>query len=149
MNRRRVDTVLRVRELQERLARQDVVRERAEMTARERAEQAAREQIEQHAGATSGTMTAARLLDRRHMLSSGVSCTDRLAASVADAARDVDTAMSSWQERAERLDGIERLAARVDEQAREEAARLEAATIDDLVVARWSGSDPTSLETAR
>ena len=149
MNRTRVETVLRVRELQERLARQEVVRERHALARREQAENEARQLVARHAESTVGPMAGSRLLDRRHMLSSGVVRTQRLSAAVVDASHDVDRAMSSWQERAERLDGIERLAERVAEHDREESARAENALIDDLVIARWqTGGDPV-VEVAR
>lgn len=137
MNRRRVDTVLRIRELQERLAKQQVVSARLVLAERERAEHDARALVADRARSGRGATTGAQLVDRRHMLSSGVEHSVRLAGQVLGASHTVDGTMVSWRVEAERLDGIERLSERIAEQEREETVRREAALIDDLVIARW------------
>ena len=140
MNRKRIDTVLRVRTLQEQLARQEVVRERQVLAGRIDAENAARAEVDDRADSR-GTTTGALLADRRHMLRSGVSHADRLADRVLSAEQDVQHAMGSWRQVAQRLDGIERLSERLTDQERLDATRAESALIDDLVIARWNRSE--------
>lgn len=137
MNRERIATVLRVRELQERLARQAVVKARMELIEHERAECRARAQVEARSLSAPGATAGSVLVDQRNMLSSGVKHTVRLAGRVHGAGRIVDGAMLDWRARAERLDGIERLSERAATLHLEEIARSESAAIDDVVIARW------------
>lgn len=136
MNRKRIETVLRVRELQEQLARQEVIRARTFLSERERDEQVARADVDLRADAQ-GATTGSALADRRHMLGSGVVHASRLAERTNAAAEEVEGAMVVWRADAQRLDGIERLAERALDEERVEAGRQEAALVDDLVIARW------------
>jgi len=137
MNRRRIDTVLRIRGLQERRARGEVGRARQELAVRESNERHSRALVAERADNAPKHLDAAAFTAGRMILSSGMSHVEHHRGCVVVAHDDVDTAMDAWRVEAERLDGIERLAARFAELAREEEARLEAAAIDDLVIARW------------
>lgn len=139
MNGRRIDTVLRVRELHERLARTEVVRRRGDLDDRRRTEASARQAVETRARhVTSDPRT---LLAQRMMLRAGVAEIATARISVAAASDHVVAAMSSWHDAARRLDGIERLAVRVRAEIEADAQRAAANELDDLVVMRHGSEE--------
>lgn len=137
MNRTRIDTVLRIRGLQERRARSEVGRTRQELSVRENDERRVRALVNDRAEKSPARLSAAAFIDSRMVLTSGMAHAENRRVHVVVARDDVDNAMVAWRREAERLDGIERLAARFADLAREEEARSAAAEIDDLVIARW------------
>lgn len=137
MNERRIATVLRVRSLQERIARSDVARQRVALEHAQGAERAAWEQLDRHS--REAPATAGGFLAHRSMLDGGVAEAHQARYHVAEADRRVDHSIAAWQVEAQRLDGIERLAERVRAEASADLARRTANEIDDLVVMRHRG----------
>lgn len=135
MNRDRLATVVRIRRLQERIARGEVARDRAAAHAREIAEQDAVALLDDAELGVPRTPDGLRA--HRRMLGRGVRDVGDAAAAVADAHQQVAVAVSGWTRAAQRLDGMERLDGRLAQEAEAERARLEQAEIDDLVVMRW------------
>jgi flagellar export protein FliJ len=141
VSRRRIDTVVRVRAIHERLARGEVARRRAELERRREAEAAAWAAL-RRADDRSPT-SAPPFLARRDVLRAGVVDAAAHGERTALAAHHVDAAMDGWRDAARRLDGIERLAERLRAEAAAEQERRTRVEIDDLVIARWptSGDD--------
>ncbi len=146
MNRTRIDTVLRIRGLQERRARGEVGRTRQELSVRESDERRARALVADRADNSPTRLSGEAFFDRRMILRSGMDHAENHQVRVDIARDDVDISMVAWRREAERLDGIERLAARFAELAREEEARSAAAEIDDLVIGRWSITNPADQD---
>ena len=134
----RIATVVRVRRLQERLARAEVGRSRAELAARVGHEAALWSAVADRTTATPGTMSPDALRARRAMLAGGVSGARRAGLGVNVARTAVDGAMEHWSAAAQRREGIERLATRAAEALQAEQARLDGLELDDLVIARWN-----------
>jgi flagellar protein FliJ len=136
----RLDTVLRVRRAQEESARADLARENRQVQAassgRDQAAQRYRE-VPVSSGpvaasvfqreAASADLAAATLLDA-HV---------RLSLAEAQAA----VALRQWREAAQRVEALERLEQRRLDEVRTEDARREAASVDDLVTARYIAAD--------
>lgn len=136
MNARRIASIVRVRELQERLARAEVGRRRAELSTAEGDERAAREEL--RTATAPPMLSVGSFVAHRRALGAGVADADALAGRVVQRRAQVDDAMGSWRFEAQRLDGIERLATRVAELERADVDRREAVELDDLVVGRWN-----------
>ncbi len=134
MNQRRLDTVVRVRALRERIARSDVARRQIELAGERALEAAAWARLGERS--TEVHQRAPRFVAHRAMLDEGVHEARRAGDRVAAAGANVADAMSVWRDEARRLDGIERLAERVRTDAAAELERLERNEIDDLVVMR-------------
>ena len=134
MNERRIATVLRVRALQERIARSEVVRRRLALETERRAEAAAWSVVR----ARSATVPpeASRFVGHRRMRAGGVADATRAADRAVEAVAAVDVALTGWRVEAQRLDGVERLVERVRADAAVDEARRQANDVDDLVVMR-------------
>ena len=133
----RIATVVRVRRLQERLARAEVGRSRAELAARVEHEAVLWSAVADRAATTPGALTPDVLRSRRAMLAGGVAGARRAGLGVTVAQTAVDGAMERWSAAAQRREGIERLADRAAEARQAEQARLDNLELDDLVIARW------------
>lgn len=138
MSGERIATVVRVRRLQERLARAEVGRSRAELAARVGHEVALWSTVADRAATTSGTMEPDELRARRAVLAGGVAGARRAGLGVTVARTAVDGAMEHWSAAAQRREGIERLAERAAEALQAEQVRLDGRELDDLVIARWN-----------
>lgn len=139
MSARRLDTVLRVRALREQMARADVVRRSAELSARREAEQRAWEAVRRDDGLA--RYDPASLVARHTMLANGVRSAKAAGQAVADATHGLETATADWQVTARRLDGIERLVERHAVEVAAELERRDATTLDDTIVSRWRPTD--------
>ena len=139
MRSKRMETVLRIRDLQERLARADVARERRRVEARRDDEVRAWNRLASHR--TPHDMTAAELIVDRTRLAAGLDDAKNSSAAVHDARIRLGTATALWQEEAQKLDGVERLVDRQRAEERVEAERKQHAELDDLVIARWNTVD--------
>jgi hypothetical protein len=139
VNERRIDTVLRVRALRERIARAEVARRRTTLEQRRAEEEAAWAAV--RARSSTGALGADRFVAHRVMLGAGVLEASTAGERVATADGEVATAMSTWQDEARRLDGIERLAERIRTESRAEVQRLEYRELDDVVVMRSGHAD--------
>jgi hypothetical protein len=134
----RIATVVRVRRLQERLARSEVARRRAELGIRAAREAALWSTVAERAPVPPGATSPGVLRAHRHLLAGGVAGARRAGDDVAAAQAAVDHAMEHWSSAAQRREGIERLAERVAEAQQAEQARLDNLELDDLVIARWN-----------
>lgn len=135
MNSKRLATVLRVREMHERIARAEVGRRQAARTAAISAERAAWDILSTAPKPTSGSGTM--FASRRQSFEAGIAEAQAHRTSVAEAETRVDESIAEWQIEAQKLDGIERLAERTRDEERAAAERAELVEIDDLVVSRW------------
>ncbi len=140
MNEQRLDTVVRVRALRERIARSEVARRRIELEQQRALEAAAWAVVGERT--SSEHRRVPRFVAHRAMLEAGVHEAQWAAMQVTAADERVATAMSHWQDEARRLDGIERLAERVHAEAAAERERVERNEIDDIVVMRNGASTP-------
>lgn len=137
MSSRRIDTVVRIRRLQEQLASAEVARSRQAADLAERAEHTAWRLLAERAGSRARTVDA--LLAERAMLAGGLTHANRLADRTATAHHHADLAIHEWRGAMQRLDGIERLSDRLTAAERAEQERKEGVELDDLVVMRWKG----------
>lgn len=138
MSGRRIDTVVRIRRLQERLARGEVAARQGVLAERSEGERYAWRLV----GDRSRLVPAigGRLVAHHEMLRTGVDEARNAGIEVLEARAEVGKAIAEWQERAQRLDGIERLADRIATNERAERARVESNELDDFVVGRWGGA---------
>lgn len=134
MNERRIATVLRVRSLQERIARSEVARRQVALANERRAEEAAWHHVRRRSGESPAE--APRFVGHRSMLDGGVVDAHQARRRVDRAGHDVHVSIADWQLEAQRLEGIERLAERIRAEATADADRRTANEIDDLVVMR-------------
>jgi hypothetical protein len=137
MSNRRIDTVVRVRRIQEQLASGGVARSRQELTEATDAEQAAWRLVGDTATAATAPMPATQLVVWRDRLDGRVRDATRRGDVTAQAAHHADVALIEWREAMQRLDGIERLSERVAAADRAESERAAGVELDDLVVMRW------------
>ena len=137
MSARRIDTVVRIRRLQEQLASAEVARSRQAVDLAQRAEQTAWQLIAERAVSRASTVDA--LLAERTMLAGGLHHANRLADVAATAHHHADLALTDWRGAMQRLDGIERLSERLTAAERAEDERKQGVELDDLVVMRWDG----------
>ena len=139
MSRSRLDTVLRIRSLQERIARGEIERERDVASRREHDVAVAREAVTSRADRA--PTSPAAFAAQREMLVVGTQQVDIASATAADAQLDVAHAVAEWTSTRRRLEGVERL----DDRLSREAAATDAARaqleLDDLVVTRWKRDD--------
>jgi flagellar export protein FliJ len=138
MSERRLDTVLRIRRLQEQLASAEVARSRQTADAAAAQEHDAWRHVAERA--TTSARTADQLLVERQMLAGGMAHARRLGDLTAAARHHVDLALDDWRTASRRLDGIERLSERIDAARRNEEERKQHTELDDLVVMRWDGA---------
>ena len=140
MSTRRLDTVLRIRSLQERLAKGEVMARRLEQHRCDDDAARARSRVADRATPAAPTMSAIEFVAHRSMLGAGTAQADR-AGAVARGARDeVATAVELWTAASQRLDGVERLDERATADAVAEQQRVDGVELDDLVVMRWGRS---------
>lgn len=137
MSARRIDTVVRIRRLQEQLASAEVARSRQQAEHAERAERTAWQLLADRAVPRARRVDA--LLAERAMLAGGITHATRLADLTATAHHHADLAITEWRGAMQRLDGIERLSDRLTEAERAEQERKDGVELDDLVVMRWKG----------
>jgi hypothetical protein len=132
---RRIDTVVRIRRLQEQLASGELARSRQALAHAVHAEREAWDLVADRA--THAAETPDALLAVRAKLDGGVTHAGRLGDRKVDAIHHADVAMHDWREAMQRLDGIERLSDKLTEQDRAEDERKSGVELDDLVVMRW------------
>lgn len=138
MSGRRLGTIIRVRRLQERLARADVARTRAELATRVAHEDHLWCSLADRAAAMPTTPHALRA--HRQMLTGGVAEAHRAGEHVVAARDRVDEALAHWTGATQRREGIERLADRIADAEHAERERRAGVELDDLVIARWNRS---------
>lgn len=135
MSRSRLETVVRIRTLQEQIARGEVERERRNVRQREddvaHADQAVASRAAQYA--TSPTAFAAH----RSMLDVGLRHVG-MAEQRCDLARlEADRSVTEWTAASRKLEGVERLDERINALRQATEALTAQKEIDDLVVTRW------------
>lgn len=136
MSARRIDTVVRIRRLQEQLASADVARTRQQLDRAARAEQFAWHLVAERSTSRARSLDA--LLAERAMLDGGMTNAHRLGDVTVTAHHHNDMALHEWRGAMQRLDGIERLSDRLKSAERAEEERKDGVELDDLVVMRWN-----------
>lgn len=134
MNGRRIDTVLRVRALRERIARTEVAQQRQSLDGHRRAEVEAWQAVQARSEAP--VSDPRHFVAHRSMLRAGVTEAGSARNKVRVAGERVDHAVADWQDAARHLDGIERLAERLRAEMLADTDRRAANELDDLVVMR-------------
>ncbi len=135
MNRARLDTVLRIRSLQERLARGEIEHERAVVARCDHAVSVAQHAVE--ARARRAPTSPGAFIAQREMLDVGTHQIGMAAATSAQAQFGLDRAVVDWTATRRRLEGIQRLDERLASEAVAEDAAREQLELDDIVVTRW------------
>ncbi len=130
MNRKRLEQVLRIREIQERGARGELAR----TSMRHRRARA----VERHTWVQLDAWPVdAPSLDGLELVrDAGLLAADTLRVATEQAAGDETTARQEWTVAARRVEALDRLAERLREAEAEEAERLQNNEIDDMVLAR-------------
>jgi flagellar export protein FliJ len=136
----RLAAVLRIRRVQEELARAELTtsngRVRRALVTHDRV-------AERYRGVplSSGRIPASAFL-REEAAATMTAATLHHAAGRLTAARtDADAARGRWQEAARRVEALERLETRVNEEARAEELRREGSAVDEMVTARFVAAD--------
>jgi flagellar export protein FliJ len=130
-----MDTVVRIRGLQERIARADVARDQVLIAERRRYELAAVSAVDD--ASNSMPTVAAKFVAHRRMLDGGMRDIALAAGAVAVARRALTSSLASWSIAAQRLEGVERLQERATDSAEAELEHSERAELDDIVIMRW------------
>jgi hypothetical protein len=140
MSARRLDTVVRIRRLQERLASGQVAVERQRLGIAEEAERAAwlMVSVRTPTAGSAPAMSADAFRSHRGLLAAGVDEASSLRIVSRAAGQRVESALVTWQDARQRLDGIERLERRLAVEQHEESIRKESVEMDDLVITRWN-----------
>lgn len=136
---RRIDAVVRVRALQERLARAAVARARAEAAEAVTLEREAWELLVARDRELRGAFTGADMVVREGVLAGGLQHGLRAARHASSARAASDAAIEGWAATARAHEGVARLAERIAEEVRLDHARKEAVELDELVVVRYGG----------
>jgi hypothetical protein len=143
MSTRRIETVVRVRRLQEQLASAEVARTRHAAIAAETDERAAWQLVADRSETARNRPTRTGIADvlaERTKLAGGIAHAAGHADRTATAHHHLDLALDDWRIAMQRLDGIERLNDRLVTAERAEHDRTEMIELDDLVVMRWDGT---------
>ena len=140
MSARRLDTVLRIRSLQERLAKGEVMARRVELQRCDDDAARARSLVAERSVPAASTVSAGNFVAHRSMLGAGSAQADRAGVIALGAREEVATAVELWTGASQRLDGVERLDERATADALAEQQRVDGVELDDLVVMRWGRS---------
>lgn len=136
MTDRRVASLLRIRELQEKVARGAVARARYRATAASAAEQQIWSSLQQASTDMTGTQEGALFLAAQHNIQAGLSLA-RLRRSHAERRADeLRGEVHLWEATAQRLEATERLADRESEAALEETQRRANYEMDEVASLR-------------
>ncbi len=135
MNRARLDTVLRIRSLQERLARGEIEHERAVAARCDHAVSLAQSAVDARVERT--PTSPAAFVAQREMLDVGTQQIGVAAATSAQAQLELSRAVIDWTLTRRRLEGVERLDERLAREAVAENAAREQLELDDIIVTRW------------
>lgn len=143
MSARRIGTVVRIRDLQERLARADVAR--CQAVARQATEQetARWAELAERDRQLRGMLAAGGLSRRAVALGGGLAAAVMASGRAAAAEHATSEALGRWTIAARDHDGVERLAARLDAEAHADEQRRLAIDLDELVVQRFATAGRT------
>jgi hypothetical protein len=133
---RRMAAVLRIRDLQERLARTAVGTAQAAATRAKAAEAGAWMAVHARRDAAPSRGSVAALLIARDRMSAGITVARDAGHTTAAAETTVDERLAAWRITAQRVDGLERLTAELRRRDAIEAERRAGVELDDLVLAR-------------
>lgn len=132
----RLQAVLRIRRAQEDAARQTLLKDNQVLAA-------ARTESEQRAWAyrglaeSRGPVSRTAFLRETALAELGAACLGEAQATLVSAQQQVGRSHREWSYAAMRVEALVRLERRRAQEHREISARREAATVDDLVTARW------------
>lgn len=149
MTARRIGTVVRIRDLQERLARAEVARRQAEARAAVERERRSWALLVEREATLHGYLEAGGLERRANTLGGALHAALRAGSDTVAAHTATDAALAEWTAAARDHDGVERLAERLDEEARTAEDRRAAADLDELVVQRHGARTARPVEPAR
>lgn len=136
--------VLRIRTIQERIARGEVARTRRDHQYAVAVEERVWTLIDDLAPPRARGLSVGELERRHEQVNAGLLSTVALRADTERAEESVTVATSEWTEAARRVEALERLAERIAAAQQAEAVRLAGNELDDLVLARRAaGLDPT------
>ena len=139
MNGSRLTSVLRIRTIQERRARGELAASRLRLRRAELAERKTWTDLDERA--LGAVVSALSLQGESQLVAAGMRAAATQHDVTVQAVDGVAVAMDEWAIAARRVEGLERLAERVGAAERDEAARLAANEIDDLVLARYTGPE--------
>ncbi|MCU1399150.1 MAG: hypothetical protein JWN62_2259 [Acidimicrobiales bacterium] len=137
MNRDRLHSVLRIRELQERSARGELARSRSVHRTADEAERSTWRMLDERIERDRAARSAADLVAVRSVVDAGMLAAETQRACTRHAEAEVGGALQSWSVAARRVEGLVRLSERAAQAARDEAVRKAANEIDDLVLIRF------------
>jgi flagellar export protein FliJ len=135
MNRSRIATLVRIRSLQERVARSNLTQSRAALLAASNAETRVWMSIDTVGSAFGPLGVPAVLSARESVIDQGVRAAEAAATETGLAHAQVESAQQVWSAAARREEALERLFERVVSGEEAELARAAANELDDLVAA--------------
>jgi flagellar biosynthesis chaperone FliJ len=138
MNRRRMASVLRVRQIQERSARGELAMTRRRLRSAEEAEQTTWRLLDERVASVHLARPVPAVLADRIAVEAGMLAADTQRTVIVRSVVDVQAAMEHWTVAARRVEGLERLAERSRVIELEEEGRRTANEIDDLVLVRFA-----------
>jgi hypothetical protein len=142
---RRMAAVLRIRELQERLARAEVGAAQAAAARARSAEDGAWTAVRSRRDGAPTIASATALLVSRDRMAAGITVAHQAGAATVAASATVDDRLAAWRVTAQRVDGLERLTAELARRDAVESERRASSELDDLVLARRAHRRPEEL----
>lgn len=142
MNRERLASVMRIRQIQERAARGTLAVRRRDLRVASAAEQETWDHLDRQSSGdlhARGPQPATVLLAQHTAIGAGVLAAATQHGAAVTAGVAVEHAVVDWSLAARRVEGLERLADRHRTIEQEEAVRRSANEIDDLVLVRFTG----------
>ena len=139
MNRDRLASVMRIRQIQERSARGTLAVTRQELRAASAAERRTWDTLDERRGDGCGVLPARGLHALHDAVTAGVLAAGTQHQVTCNAETAAEMAVVDWTLAARRVEGLERLAERQRTIEQEEAGRRSANEIDDLVLVRFTG----------
>jgi len=142
MSRDRLSSVLRIRTIQERSARGELAMQRIHHRQAETAEWTTWTMLDGRAMPTASFLPALVVLGQRALVSASMGAAAVQHDATASALQQVHAAMDVWTIATRRVEGLERLADRLDSAENQESVRRAANEIDDRVLATFCNEAP-------
>lgn len=132
----RVTTVVRIRELQERMAEAEAISRQRAVAARARAVEDAHRDLEDRTAARPAALSFHEFARQRALLDGAVSVIDHRTGLLGHAEEELETARRAWHEAHQRHDAVDRLLDRAIEADRADELRRTQTELDDIVSTR-------------
>jgi flagellar export protein FliJ len=139
MNSKRLTSVLRIRQIQERSARGELAACRRANRLAAQAEHRTWRLLDERVATPHQSQTAAATLADRAVVDAGMLAAETQHTTTETSAAEALVAADHWTVAARRVEGLERLAERTALTENEESARRASNEIDDLVLVRFAG----------